>query len=217
MPDKGVQEVQRCLSANPEATSQFFFDCDFEPVMCFAVRSACAPQIVKVLLEHGAEADACNAAGHSPLTLLAASSPILMSGPENEAGLGVCWQSQMLSAACIEAKQLQLQFRKEVCGLLIQAMKESDRSLRSAVEVAKASGNHDLAGFMEHHLEIKGALLLVRAQLRDSGPFPLGPLSEGDLHVVLEHLLPADVKNWVCSQAVPSSSRVSSSSRQLAR
>jgi ankyrin repeat protein len=202
MPDKGLKEVQRCLAANPQAISQFFFDCDFEPVICFAVRSACAPKIVQFLLEHGAETDACDSAGHSPLTLLAASSPILMSGPENEADIVNRWEDQMLSAACIAAKQLQLQFRKEVCGLLIQASKESDRSLRSAVEVAKASGNTDLAGFMEHHLEIKSGLMLVRAQLCDSGPFPLGPLSEGEMHVVLEHLLPADLKDWVCSQDI---------------
>merc|ERR1719424_399237 len=72
MENGGVEHIRAYLAAEPEAATQFFFDFGFEPVVCFAVRLGCAPEILHLLIQHGADAGACEVSGYSPLTSLAA-------------------------------------------------------------------------------------------------------------------------------------------------
>merc|ERR1719238_2591202 len=79
---RDVQRVRSCLGEEPQAISQFFWDCGFEPALCFEMRCGCSPEMVRLLLQHGADAVACGKLGYSPLTCLASlplprASPIL--------------------------------------------------------------------------------------------------------------------------------------------
>jgi hypothetical protein len=203
--DHGVKELKKCLAADPEAIHQFFFDCDFEPVLCFAVRSCCAPEVIELLLKHGADVGAYDTSGYSPLTCLAALPPREASGFQSEAGYGVPLHD-VLSQALNDANNTEemgvIRDRKEVARLLIQAGARphgQDSRLRSPVEVATASGNTDLATFLEHYLDVEAGQMLVRKQAQ-SGPSPLGGLSEDELNIVLEHLLPLELLEQVRTQ-----------------
>jgi hypothetical protein len=200
--DHGLKELEKCLAADPEAIHQFLFDCDFEPVLCFAVRSGCAPEVIKLLLKHGADVGAADTTGYSPLTCLAALPP---RETQSQAEYGAPLHD-VLTQALNDANNTEevgaLRDRKEVARLLIQAgarPNEQDSRLRSPVEVAKASGNMELAKFLEHYLEVEAGHMLLRKQAQ-AGPSPLGGLSGDELNIILEHLLPVELLEQVRSQ-----------------
>jgi len=64
------EEVGAVLADDLEAAWIPFWEQDAEPPLCFAVRHACSPQIVELLLETGANVNAVDSKGKTPLTLL---------------------------------------------------------------------------------------------------------------------------------------------------
>lgn len=187
----GLEQVRACLALEPEAISKFFFDCDFMPVMCCAVRLACSPAVVQLLLRSGADASAaaCEKQGYSPLTCLASLEP----AKAPAASLHLLPPPPAV-AARLRAERLQeLRKRVQVARLLIEAgahPKALDSRGRCPATVARATGNAELALFLEHYLEVQGCATLWRAQ---AGLSPMGGLNSDLLQVVCKYLLPSDL------------------------
>lgn len=64
------EEVKAVLAGDPDAAWIPFWEQDAEPPLCCAVRHACSPRIVELLLEAGADVDAVDSKGLTPLALL---------------------------------------------------------------------------------------------------------------------------------------------------
>jgi len=65
-----VEQVLASLQHNPEAAGDLFWDHDFEPPLCAAVRLECSVDIVRLLLEHGADPHVKNVGGYTPARML---------------------------------------------------------------------------------------------------------------------------------------------------
>lgn len=187
--DDGLEQVRACLAAEPEAASQFFFDCDFEPVLCCAVRLGCGPKIVRELLRHGADAAACEISGYTPLTLLA-SLPSAKKKESSTVADTLSWftfpHSLLIDehAAYSARSRALVRDRVEVARLLIEGgvnPKALDGGRRSPVAIAEEAGNMELARFIEYYREVQAGIVLLRAQ----------PFAGDVLQVVLAHLLPS--------------------------
>lgn len=75
------EELQRTLAANPGAIDDFFLDHDFEPVLCAAVNFRCSIEVIKLLLEHGADATAQDKHGRTVRDLVQAKRTSTRSNP----------------------------------------------------------------------------------------------------------------------------------------
>ena len=62
--------VQAAILEDAEAARYPFWDHSMEPPLCAAARLSCSPSIVEELLAHGAEPDAADVHGRTPLMLL---------------------------------------------------------------------------------------------------------------------------------------------------
>jgi len=195
MKNGGIEEVRAILDAEPEAASQFFFDFGFEPVVCFAVRSGCAPEVLHLLLQHGADATACEISGYSPLTCLAMLPSLAKKKvPERVGVLPVVLPVALVACAKNlhgEHKLQQVRQRVTLARLLLEAgvaVDMLDERGRSPVEVAKAAGNMELAYFLENYLEVQSCVAMLRAQGSSS---PVGGLSGDLLQAILGYVLPS--------------------------
>jgi hypothetical protein len=185
-----VEEVRACLAAEPEATSHFFFDYNFEPVLCCAIRLGCGAEVVVELLRHGADAHACETMGYSPLTLLAS----MPSAAKNEEAWDLTWMwfAPSLFMADVDVKYdamglKVMRERLQVAGALIEAgvdPKAVDGSHRSPIVVARTAGNLELARFLEHYHDVQTARMLRRSHI----------FAIDVLQVLLAYLLPESIK-----------------------
>ena len=62
--------IRRALVENPEAASEPFWDHDFEPPLCAAIRCGCRRAIFELLLAHGADASFANIFNQTPVEVL---------------------------------------------------------------------------------------------------------------------------------------------------
>uniref|UniRef100_A0A7S0B723 Uncharacterized protein n=1 Tax=Pyrodinium bahamense TaxID=73915 RepID=A0A7S0B723_9DINO len=85
---QSVEKVQAALKQDSQAATQPFWDHNVEPPLCCAVRLGCSVVIVRLLLQYGANPDAADAQGRTPLGLLAARHPATRL-PAWAAGLGL--------------------------------------------------------------------------------------------------------------------------------
>jgi len=67
---QSIDSVLAALKQSPTAAQEPFWDHDLEPPLCAAVRLQCTADIVKVLLDHGADPEATNVRGQGPLEML---------------------------------------------------------------------------------------------------------------------------------------------------
>lgn len=67
---KSVEQVRAILQHDPEAAREVFWDHDFEPPLCAAVRLECSADIVRLLLEYGADPQVKNMRGFTPSRML---------------------------------------------------------------------------------------------------------------------------------------------------
>lgn len=65
-----LTQVQKVLASDPWAAKLPFMDHNFEPPLCYAARACVKSDIFQVLLEGGADVNATNVFGRSPLSLL---------------------------------------------------------------------------------------------------------------------------------------------------
>jgi hypothetical protein len=65
-----VAAVSEALANDPDAATQPFFDHAVEPPLCYAVRSGCDKEVIGVLINHGADVNAADTCGQTPLALL---------------------------------------------------------------------------------------------------------------------------------------------------
>jgi len=64
------EHVYAALEKSPNAAQELFWDHEFEPPLCCAVRCECDTAIMNMLLEHGADPEVSNAMGLTPAQLL---------------------------------------------------------------------------------------------------------------------------------------------------
>jgi ankyrin repeat protein len=64
------EQVRYSLEKDPEAATSIFLDHDWEPPLCAAVRLGCDGEIVQLLLDHGADVNATDMKGRTPITIL---------------------------------------------------------------------------------------------------------------------------------------------------
>lgn len=62
--------VAEVLKADAEAAFFPFFDHDCEPPLCYAIRQGCGVEAIKLLLDYGADVNAMDACGKTPIQLL---------------------------------------------------------------------------------------------------------------------------------------------------
>jgi hypothetical protein len=67
---KSMEQVLAILQHDPEAPRELFWDHDVEPPLCAAVRLECSADIIRLLLEHGADPHVKNARGYTPARML---------------------------------------------------------------------------------------------------------------------------------------------------
>jgi hypothetical protein len=65
-----VELVEMALKEEPEAAEFPFFDHDFEPPLCVAVRLSCSPDIIRLLLNNKAKVEQRDTHSRTPLALL---------------------------------------------------------------------------------------------------------------------------------------------------
>lgn len=170
---------------------QFYLE-EFEPVMCFAVRSGCQVGVLQVLQRHGADAVSCDTSGYSPLTTLANMTPL---HAKNEV-TGAHWvvEPARLKAMHEKERLLTMRQRLDVARFLIDSgakPKGTDGQQRLPAALARESGNTELALFLEHYLEVQACITMLRWQPAE--------IADDTLRVVLAHLLPEDLLKWVSS------------------
>lgn len=64
--------VRQALDADPECAQFPFWEHALEPPLCAAVRLGCGPEIIELLIAHGAAVNAVDAKGRAPLDILKA-------------------------------------------------------------------------------------------------------------------------------------------------
>lgn len=64
------EQLREALEREPEAAELPFFDHEFEPPLCCAVRLGCSADLIDLLLQHGAQVDAVDVRGRTPLQIL---------------------------------------------------------------------------------------------------------------------------------------------------
>eukprot|EP00931_Biecheleriopsis_adriatica_P057373 TRINITY_DN34024_c0_g1_i1.p1 TRINITY_DN34024_c0_g1~~TRINITY_DN34024_c0_g1_i1.p1 ORF type:complete len:269 (+),score=23.54 TRINITY_DN34024_c0_g1_i1:47-808(+) len=65
-----VEHVQAALRIDPEAAKSPFWEHHLEPPLCCAIRRDCGPEVIQLLIEHGADVHATNVLGQTALALL---------------------------------------------------------------------------------------------------------------------------------------------------
>lgn len=196
-----VEQVRSFLKCRPQAVSQFFWETNYQPVLCAAIKAGCGASMMQLLLENGADVAAVDTSGYTALTLLAASCPhALCDEQPNFHPFAALDPFGFIQQVAAEASAAQLQrFRRniDVARVLIAAglrPEAPDVKGRTAVEIAKGKDNKGLVKFLENFLEVQACAELMRAQS--------SPISGDVLHLVMGHLLPADVRDWVVASTV---------------
>jgi hypothetical protein len=65
-----VNDVEIALKSNPGCARDLFWKHDHEPPLCFAVRTGCSSEVVRLLLEHGADVEDKDRHGRTALNIL---------------------------------------------------------------------------------------------------------------------------------------------------
>jgi len=165
------------LSENPEAAKELFWDHGVEPPLCYAVRIQCRAGLVRLLLQHGAELQAQDAHGRTPLSLLV----LPPRDPEE-------WEWELPQPPAIDVgAELQApapaQDRLEVAAVLAEFGADPavpDDTGRSPADQAQAAGDEQLlrlwAGALQpESLAENPGLLAAVAALEFHAAFLCGP------------------------------------------
>jgi len=170
MESGAIAQVRAALEANPDSARSMFFDCEFEPVLCCAVRLRCSTEIFALLLAHGAETQAANKCGQSPLTLLAS-------------------REMRMFPRC-KASSRHQSWSLQVARLILQAgasPNAHDAKGRLPADVARLSKNEGLAQFFDFFHEAQACTLLQSAK---TGFFEC--LTPDVVQIICTYLAPPD-------------------------
>lgn len=168
-----IVQVRSALEANPDSARSTFFDCDFEPVLCSAVRLRCSIEIFALLLAYGAETQIANKWGFSPLTLLASR------------------ELRMYPRCKAASRPRHYYWSLQVARVILQAGASPtarDAKGRLPADVARLSMNEGLADFFEFFHEAKACTLLSDAK---TGFF--GCLTPDIVQDICTYLVPSEL------------------------
>lgn len=199
--DNCIDAVREELARNPEALSDSFFDVAFEPPLCFALRAGVSEDVVRLLLEHGADPLALDTRGDTPAMVL---SQLIQDGEEFPFGaFGHPTALPMGQLPEGIAQQLpaylgpgRIGWSLRVARRLVAAgvkPAQVDGRGRSAADVARQRGNARLAEYWEHCLEFEscGALRKHLDRCSHSEPGTFLELGTDLFEGVASFLLPA--------------------------
>lgn len=185
--DDDAEKARVALLADPEAISNTFFDVDFEPPLCAAVRWRASAEILELLLHHGADPNAADRHGDTPGLILSR-----MPG-QRKNSFGMPVTNADLGALRLPAVEEQSVWSLKVARLLLNVgarLDEVDDLGCSLSQVAQQAGNEDLALFWQFAREARAAAVMTRALEREQCAGPLGALTHELLGDILSFVLP---------------------------
>jgi hypothetical protein len=163
-----VEQAREVLETDPEALRDLYFDCNFEPPLCWAVRMQLETPMIQLLLDHGADAHATDTRGRNALTLLSA---------EKWSGLSDDWANcspPQTFAAWAENVMNAHQHRSlKVAQMLVDAGAMPgvpDARDRLPEDEASAAGNELLARYWRSCLEVRACKVIWQASAGSGNP-----------------------------------------------
>ncbi|CAK0834373.1 unnamed protein product [Prorocentrum cordatum] len=148
-----TKQVRLAIEADPEAAKEPFWDSRFEWPLCAAIRLRCSVEVVRLLIENGAEVGVASVGGQSPLQLLSTGTEdhfIDLRGMPNTPLGAAEWIESM--------RQSTAQFELGVATALLNAGADpaahhGDPRMGncSSLELARRSGKYHLTDLYEAH------------------------------------------------------------------
>jgi len=178
--------VRKAIQDDPEAVSQCFMDHHCEPPMCCALRVQSSVEIVKLLIENGADVHATDMMGRTPLIVLCT--------------VATTWPNmvtmQQVRTGALDRCQKQRQLA--VAAALVDAGAnpwQCDTHGRNAIEICRKAGIRHLVRFLQHHREVRACAVLRR--LAASSPIighhcDMGQMPPSIYDIICSFLAPAD-------------------------
>lgn len=170
-----VQRVQQLLEREPIALENAFFDGNFEPALCFAVRHRASGAIIDTLLQHGADVHAMDLHGNTAAVLVSQSF------------------HTATFAGWLDGEVASCNWTLRVAKSLLRAGVNPDAPCghrRTLAEIARKTGNLRLADFWEFCQMKTASLVLNRALHSQTTHSSLHGLSPELLQNILGLLLP---------------------------
>lgn len=142
--------VQRALERDMLAVS----DHSCEPALLTAIRCDCSVEILRLLLEHGADANYPDNAGETPLSALANAPVKEQPGPRNDSGLRAAQRLVRGIAAGDQSSSAVALSDARCCEMAALLLAHGANDLQacgnatSAADAAERKGRHGLAGLI---------------------------------------------------------------------
>lgn len=189
-----ANEVRAALAEEPEAALLPFLDHFFEPPLCLAARSGCGPEVLRLLLEHGAVVNMVDVNGCSPLFILCRHSEarVRSAPPAGLEKVGVEAGGRDASEASI--------LDCATCLLAAGADPQlGDNKGFTAESLVLSSGAPRLLRLFKYYHIVQACVVLARA-LRSSAStpseMPLGLMPAGLIPTVFSFLVEAKEPCW---------------------
>jgi len=151
--EDSFDNVRAALREDPEALGNFFFDCAFEPALCFSVRIGNSPKIVSLLLRHQADVTATDLHGRTALTAVCG----VVRPRMDDDVLAPDGIVTAFDRRCFTLVRLLVDAGANLASL--------DAQGRSLVQVARGAGNLRLSQYIEFFHEARACAVLRRGVL----------------------------------------------------
>jgi hypothetical protein len=188
-----LEQAAEALRMDPHAVGSLFFDANFQTALNCAIEEHCSPDMVRLLLAHGADPAALDRWGRTALTALSATKcGTIDTWPE---GLGYSEIQPSLDAWLREVSREHKAWVLQVAAALLDAGANPeipDGAGRLPAEVAEAAGNRWLARYWTFCREARACAVLrqwAAAPLHRGGV--ISRLMPTVVQEITEFLLPA--------------------------
>jgi hypothetical protein len=188
-----LERAKQAFEMDPDAVGSLFFDTDFLTALNCAIEEHCCPDMIRLLLAHGADPATVDKWGRTALTVLSAA----RCGTTDTwyEGIGQTEWKPGLDAWLRQVSREHKAWVLQVAAALLDAgasLDIPDRAGRLPTEVAEAAGNHWLARYWTFCREARACAVLRRGA---AAPLhqgcALSRLTPNVVEEITEFLLPA--------------------------